>query len=362
VDENLKQMAKRIRNWFKGRKEGPFKVDIFPTERCNLKCRFCNYPNVPHQNPERIEHELEDERIFRLIEEASELGTKVFGILGGEPFLRKSIYEILAKIKELGMAGSIVTNATLFTSKGIKKMVEIEWDLIRFSIDGLELTHDYLRGMRGSFKSAIWAIRRFSEWKGKLRKSKPTLELNFVLTRRNFKELPSLIRLVSRLGCEHVYVLPMISLTSECERLKITSQHKEVLDYLRRALQTVSTLGIGSNIKRIIQQELAEKADEMHEVILPKSKLKDPYYIPCFAAWYAMNVDVVGIVTPCAQFSPANGVSLRERSLKEIWFGEKFEEIRKRFRNKDLPACCSRCCVPLVEENQLLREMLKIDL
>jgi MoaA/NifB/PqqE/SkfB family radical SAM enzyme len=261
------------------------------------------------------------------------------------------------------MAGSIVTNATLFTHKGIRKIVEMQWDLIRFSIDGLETTHDYLRREKGSFKLAVRAIKEFSQCKRKLGKSKPKLELNFVLTNKNFKELPKLLPLISQLGCEHIWVLPMISLTSECEKLRITSEHREVvIKYLQQALKVASTFGIGNNIDEIIRQNLAEKADKMHEVVLPPSKLKDPRYIPCFVPWYAANVDVLGVVTPCAQFSPKEGISLKERSLEEIWFGQKFEEIRESIRNKNLPPCCSRCCIPLVEENQILREMLKADL
>ena len=51
---HLEETIRRIKKWFKeGKKEEPTKVDIFFTERCNLKCKFCNYSKTPlHLNQE----------------------------------------------------------------------------------------------------------------------------------------------------------------------------------------------------------------------------------------------------------------------------------------------------------------------
>ena len=35
------EIAKRILEWKNGEKIGPFEVQFNPTNRCNLKCKFC---------------------------------------------------------------------------------------------------------------------------------------------------------------------------------------------------------------------------------------------------------------------------------------------------------------------------------
>jgi len=88
---------------------------------------------------ETIKKELTDKEISRLIDEICEMDIKVFGVLGGEPFLRKKVLlDSMEKIKKNGINGSIVTNGSLLEEKDVERIVKMRWDLIRFSIDGLK--------------------------------------------------------------------------------------------------------------------------------------------------------------------------------------------------------------------------------
>lgn len=345
----IDEIAERVRSWFKGKPQPPYKVDLFMTERCNLKCLFCNFPSI---DKKRHERELTEEELLKIVEYSKKNGVRVVGILGGEPFCRKStLLSVMKKIKECDIDGSMVTNGTLLDEKTILELVKIEWDLIRFSIDGIEKTHDFLRGKKGCFKLVTEAVKKFNEVKKKLGKFKPAIEMNAVLCNKNYKELPEIIELASNIGCDHVYFLPMIEFTEFSKKLKISD---EVKGYLLEGKDVSEKLAVSTNIDQIIKDELVAKSNKMEEVILPSEELKNKTYIPCFLPWYGMNIDAVGNVTPCCNLSPM-GENIREKSLDEIWLGKKFNKIRDRMLERDLPKECSRCCVPLIDENRILR-------
>lgn len=349
---HLEETVRRIKKWFKGEKGEPTKVDIFFTERCNLKCKFCNYSKI---TPKVIEQEMSDKKILRLIDEICEMNIKVFGVLGGEPFLRKKVLlESMEKIKKCGINGSIVTNGTLLEKKDVERIVMMEWDLIRFSVDGLEKTHEYLRGVKGCFKKVMGSIKTFYEVKKRFNSNFPTVEINFVLTNRNYQELGKLIQEASKYEINFVYILPMIELTEESKQLKISE--KEVLrvnKFLEEVRKIGEQCGIKSNVDEIIQKNLFLYSNRMEKIIF-EEKGKLPV---CFLPWYTININSDGSVTPCAQWPKSEGVKLNGIPLRKIWFKD-FEEMRERIQS-NLPEWCSRCCVPLVDENREIRERLK---
>lgn len=69
----------------------PFDVLIQVTNRCNMKCSFCDFwPNPAPKGEELTLAEFE-----RIAGELSELGTFLISIEGGEPFVRKDIVDVV---------------------------------------------------------------------------------------------------------------------------------------------------------------------------------------------------------------------------------------------------------------------------
>ncbi len=348
---HIEETVLRLEKFFAGKKEDPVKVDIFFTEACNFKCRFCNYSKV---SKEAIKKEMNDKKILTLVNEICEMNVKIFGVLGGEPFLRKKVLlKSMEKIKKHGIAGSIVSNGSLIKEDDVTRMVKMKWDLIRLSIDGLKKTHEYLRGVKGSFEKVLNVIKTFYRIKKKFKSNYPTVEVNFVLTNKNYKELGKLMELLSRYDVNFIYILPMIELTEESKSLKITEKDAEKVNtYLQKALEVGEKFGISSNLKDVIEKKLYLYSNRMETIILEKKGI--PY---CFLPWYTININSNGSVTPCAQWPKEAGVNLNGKSLKEIWLKD-FDKMRRMLLKK-LPEWCSRCCVPLVDENKAIRERLE---
>ncbi|MFH1849316.1 MAG: radical SAM protein [archaeon] len=345
----------RITKWLGGGFAYPFKVDVFISEKCNLNCVFCGFART-----DKRKKELTPEQLISIVDEAGRMGAGVFGILGGEPFARRdAILEVMSRIKEYGMDGSIVTNGTLLNDEAINTVIRIGWDLIRFSIDGsVSGIHDKLRGQDGAFDRAVKAVTRMQELKKQLDTNKPTVEINTVFCRENIDDLPNIYRMAGGLGVGRVYLLPMIELVPELEHLKITREDgTRVAESIRKAKKICNEYGILSNLKEIEGNYLFTKSNEMDEVILKKAEMQKQ--IPCFLPWYGMCVSADGGVTPCAVLSGDESYgNVNYNTLNEIWIGEPFSKLRSDMKERRLPKACSRCCMPLVDENNMIREEL----
>src|SRR4030042_1691990 len=76
---------------------------------------------------------------------------------GGEPLLRNDLAEILAFSRSLPLQTSLVTNGTLLESR-IDEIAPYVNGVVYVSLDGLEKTHDTIRGVSGCFRRAVRGI------------------------------------------------------------------------------------------------------------------------------------------------------------------------------------------------------------
>jgi MoaA/NifB/PqqE/SkfB family radical SAM enzyme len=110
---------------------------------------------------------------------------------GGEPLLRNDLLEILAFSRSLPLHTSLITNGTLLESKidGIAPYIN---GVIYVSLDGLEKTHDAIRGVGGSFRKAVRGISAAKE--------KVAVTINTTIMAENISEIESLVELAKELG------------------------------------------------------------------------------------------------------------------------------------------------------------------
>ena len=99
----------------------------------------------------------------KIVDKVADFGATFFGITGGQPFLRKDLFEVLDYATEKGLSTSIITDGRLLDEEAFKKIVKNQTK-ISVSIDGAEKTNDAIRG-KGAYKAAVSAIERFSKEK-----------------------------------------------------------------------------------------------------------------------------------------------------------------------------------------------------
>ena len=79
-------------------------------------------------------------------------------ITGGEPLLREDFWDILGYAHEQGFTWGMTSNGTLITPEVAGRLYETGMATISVSIDGLEATHDKLRGLPGGYRLAMQGI------------------------------------------------------------------------------------------------------------------------------------------------------------------------------------------------------------
>lgn len=351
-----REIIQNIIQYSKGKKVNPVKLDLFLTQSCNLRCVFCGCHTI---RKNVLNAEMQESSILRLIDEALGLGIKNFGILGGEPFVKRHLMvNVMERIKQGQASGALTTNGTLFDYKTIEKIVFIKWDMIRFSIDGDNpKTHDSLRGINGSFKSCITALKNFKKVKEKKKSNSPQIEFSTVLCNKNYKELKGIIKIAKTVDCKKIYFLPVIELTEHVQKLKLNKRKAE--KYIKEAKLFAESQDISTNLGELIKKEFIEKTEKIDQIISKEESKNKILNSPCYQPWYGLAVHSNGRVVPCANFTANEGKSFCNNSLKSIWLGNYFKDIRQKLLKNKFPEACSKCCMPLVEENREIKEKLK---
>ena len=117
------------------------------TLKCNLACSHCG-----SRAGQRRPNELNTDEALDLVHQLAEVGIKEVTLIGGEAFLRRDWLTIAHEIVKCGMKATMTTGGFGVSPKLAEKMAEAGITAVSVSIDGLETTHDSLRGRSGSWK------------------------------------------------------------------------------------------------------------------------------------------------------------------------------------------------------------------
>jgi MoaA/NifB/PqqE/SkfB family radical SAM enzyme len=139
----------------------------------------------------RSNKDLSTESEKAILRRIYDSGVCAIAFEGGEPLLRTDLREILAFSRSLPLQTSLVTNGTLLASK-IDEISRYINGAIYVSLDGLEKTHDVIRGVNGCFKKTLKGITEASK--------KVQVIINTTIMNENIHEIEDLVRLAKELG------------------------------------------------------------------------------------------------------------------------------------------------------------------
>jgi radical SAM family uncharacterized protein len=261
------------------------------TYNCNLRCKMCPFWKKSSQDSST---EQEKEILSRIYDSGA------FGIAfeGGEPLLRTDLAEILAFSRSLPLHTSLVTNGTLLESR-IDEIARYVDGVVYVSLDGLEKTHDTIRGFNGCFRRAVRGITASRE--------KASVTINTTIMAENVHEIEDLVRLAKELDVKisiavaHEYCNAQASAPANHEIRKIAGTLVEMK-------KTGYPLVNSTSYFKVIAKE--------------KNWTCKP--------WSLVNVDPEGnLVLPCyVRNEYATSVSVFEKSIKTAISGFNWIETR----------------------------------
>ena len=154
------------------------------TYNCNLKCKMCPFWKRSNEN-------LSTQKEKEILKQIYDSGVCAVGFEGGEPLLRKDLPEILAYSRSLPLHTSLITNGTLLKSR-IDEIAPYINGILFVSLDGLEKTHDAIRGVNGCFKNAVQGINAA--------KRKVSVTINTTIMAENLDDVEDTVKLAKDLG------------------------------------------------------------------------------------------------------------------------------------------------------------------
>lgn len=302
----------------------PFNYDRSPvvtiwetTRACDLVCRHCRASAEPHRHP----LELTTEEAEVLIDQAAELGTRLFVFTGGDPLKRPDLYRLIRRAAERRLHPSVTPSATpLVTRDAIFRMAEAGAEAIALSLDGDEAElHDTFRGWEGSFRRTLEAAAH-------VREAGLRLQINTTVTRLNWRRLDRIARRVEEMGARRwsVFFLVPTGRGAVLEPLS-AEEHEQVYHWLAD-LQPRVPFAIKTTEAPAYRRVLAQRGAP------PRAAIGDGKGF-CF-------ISHIGEVYPSG-FLPVSAGNVRRASLVEIYrHSPLFRALRDPAR---LKGRCGRC-------------------
>jgi len=174
----------------------PWFVTYELTYLCNLRCAHCYATDFDPRPQEDLS--TEDAKHI-VLDQVVGAGTYHLTFMGGEPMIRKDVYELIAYARKLGAFVKLQTNGTLLTPEAAKRLDEADVNQVEVSIEGIDAkTNDLVRG-HGSFKRAIEGLQNLAETRI------PKKGICFTVTTNNFHQLDDVPRFAKELDVDEVF-------------------------------------------------------------------------------------------------------------------------------------------------------------
>src|SRR5574337_1614306 len=109
--------------------------------RCNLTCRHCYALSADHD----YEGELSTAEVFRVMDDLNAAGVSVLILSGGEPLLRRDLFDIAARARAMGFYVGLSSNGTLIDAAMAERIAQARFDYVGISLDGIGAVHDRFR-------------------------------------------------------------------------------------------------------------------------------------------------------------------------------------------------------------------------
>jgi len=298
------------------------------TGKCNLQCKHCyrvegNVEPLSYKDIINVFNQFFDLR-NTYNEEHKIKKRGHINITGGEPFIRKDIYDILQFLGESNdrVTYGVLSNGTPIDDTMIKTLKDTKVSFVQLSIDGNRKTHDFMRkpgDYDRTFKTAA-----------ALEKAGIKTFISFTANASNYKQLPSVARKCQQAKITKLWSdrLVPIGNGTELSDLEITKEIlPEYVKYLKKAQGNFLT------------KKLYPKTQVASERALQFLNNINSQIYSCKAAESFLTVDEFGQVMPCRRMPIICG-NVFDSTLKDIFYNS---EVFIDLRNTSLPKECSGC-------------------
>jgi radical SAM protein with 4Fe4S-binding SPASM domain len=285
---------------------------VEPVGHCNFGCIHC--PTGIDPNKRRLLKPAAFQRIVDQMLAEPKVPRVVVLYHGGEPLLNKHVPAYVRQLKQLGVQKTVfTTNASLMTEAVARQLILAGLDEIKVSFDGDSPEENNAIRVNGNFLENAGNVRRL-------------LELRRELGVPNPRVIVSNVRICNQ---ETLQSLRGMYLPAPPDYL--TDFFRDHLDDMRF-----------QSLPAMVWPGYQKMQMKTRELALPPSGVDY-----CGALFETMTILSTGDVVACCYDLPGEVVfgNVFERPLREIWYSDRYQAFRDRFRARDYPDLCKRCLV-----------------
>ncbi len=301
------------------------------TLRCDQPCTHCG----SRAGDER-DGELSTEEALVMVKQLQQMGTFECVLIGGEAYLHPGFLDIVRALKAHGIRPAMTSGGRGITEALAKQMAEAGLHAISISIDGLEPTHDLMRAARGSFASAIAALRY-------LKAAGIRTASNLNLNRLNQADLEPLYAQLKVLGISAWQVQITAPLGRAADRPAMLLQPWDLIDLVPRLAQLKKRAWEEARISIQPGNNLGYFGPEEAVIRSPRPDLQD-HFQGCQAGKQVMGIESNGGIKGCPSLQAEYvGGNVREKPLRDIWEQAPQLSFARRRTVDDLWGFCRTC-------------------
>ena len=319
----------------------PFLIVWDITYACNLKCKHC-YSN----SGKPLEDELSTDQVIKIIDVLDKQSIPAIAFSGGEPLIRKDIFQITKYANDKGIYVGIATNGTMINKDKAKEMKKSGIEFVQISLDGATPeTHDSFRGIDGIYNKTINGIKNCVE-------EEFFVNIASTVTKYNYKEIPNIIDLCQKLKVNWFMAYNFIP-TGRGEFIINNDlnpfEREELLKKLWDKLKKNKNINILSTAPQLSRVALQLDYNNNKKIIpthfynptLSNNLINLAEFIGgCGCGRFYCAIRPNGDIEPCVFFPYKVGNIINE-NFENIWENNK---ILNELRNKDiLKGNCGKC-------------------
>ena len=285
----------------------PHHVQWMLTRKCNYRCKGCTVWQERDAEPE-----ISTEEVKLGLDILRDLGVVEIVFSGGNPLLREDIDEIISYASKY-----FVTTVYDNGSMALKKIDALRnADFVAISIDSINPEkNDYIRGVRGAFKTAMTAIEKLTE-EGII------AGVSTTISQMNLNEIIDLTNYFTDRGIPVWYCLYSYDTPSNSQLFSIGKKNDEFEFKDRKA-----TAKLFDELLQLKREKPGIFITERTLLALRELFLNNRRIWKCKALQNFFMIDHRGRVAGCHLKEPVASIF----ELPELWESEKFKELRKKY-------------------------------
>ncbi len=275
------------------------------TLRCDLACVHCG-SRAGRARPD----ELDTAACLDLVDQMADMGVREVTLIGGEAYLRDDWLDIVRALRRRGLQASMTTGGRGLTSELASAAAAAGLQSASVSLDGMEATHDRLRGVRGSYQSALQAL-------ANLRAAGIDICVNTQVNRLSMPELPAILETVIAVGGRAWQVQLTAAMGRAADQPDLLPQPFDLLE-LFPMLAELKGRCDNAGVRLWPGNNLGYFGP--HESVL-RGTMPRGHMASCGAGRSTLGIEADGAIKGCPslQTNPWTGGNIRDASLRDIW-------------------------------------------